>query len=371
MFPSRTVPLRLAAVAAVLGLAACASGESPTFVAGPATPSPAAPGPATATAPPSGAAPSRTPRPAQPSATPSPRRTPSAGPARAACAGFPADSVWRADVSKLPVHRSSATYVNSIGAAAPMHPDFGAGRWEGAPIGIPVTVVRSGQRRVPVSFEYADESDPGPYPIPADATVEGGPDGTGDRHVIVHDPAACKVYELFAARPAGGGWRAGSGAVFDLRSNRLRPAGWTSADAAGLSVFAGLVRYEEVAAGRIGHAVRITVPRSRDSYVWPARHAASASSDPALPPMGLRLRLKASVDTSAMPRQARIIAEAMQRYGVIVADNGSPWYLSGAPDERWSNSALRVLKNLRGSDFEAVDTAGLMADRNSGAVRAR
>ncbi|GAA1620743.1 hypothetical protein GCM10009679_26920 [Saccharothrix algeriensis] len=282
---------------------------------------------------------------------------------------FPADSVWRADVSKLPVHRSSAAYVNSIGADAHMHPDFGSGTWEGAPIGIPVTAVKPGQTTVKVSFEYASESDKGPYPVPADAKVEGGRGSDGDRHVILYDAAACKVYELYAAYPSGSGWRAGSGAIFDLRSHRLRPAGWTSADAAGLSVFAGLARYEEVATGRITHALRITVPRSRDSYVWPARHAASSSSDANLPPMGLRLRLKASVNTSKLPKQARVIAEAMKTYGVIVADNGSPWYLSGAPDERWSNDALRALKNLQGSDFEAVDVSGLMVSKNSGAVR--
>jgi hypothetical protein len=186
--------------------------------------------------------------------------------------------------------------------------------------------------------------------------------------VIVFDPAHCRDYELFAARPAGGGWQAGSGAVFDLRGNALRPAGWTSADAAGLPILAGLVRYDEVAAGRIDHAIRVTVPRSRNSYVWPARHAASSSSDPALPPMGLRLRLKASVNLAGLPAQARIVAQAMQRYGVIVADNGSPWYISGAPDQRWSNDALHALGGLHGADFEAVDTAGLVADASSARV---
>lgn len=342
---------RLAALTAVFGLAACGSATpeatpaSAVFVAGSATPGPSAA-----------------------VATPSPSAAAAASPA-AACGVFPADSVWRADVSKLPVHRSSAAYVSSIGAAAHMHPDFGSGTWEGAPIGIPVTAVKPGQKTVKVSFEYAAESDKGPYPVPADAKVEGGRGSDGDRHVILYDAAACKVYELYAAYPSGGGWRAGSGAIFDLRSHKLRPAGWTSADAAGLSIFAGLARYEEVAAGRINHALRITVPRSRNSYVWPARHAASSSSDANLPPMGLRLRLKASVNTAKLPKQARIIAEAMKTYGVIVADNGSPWYLSGAPDQRWSNDALRALKNLQGSDFEAVDVSGLMVSKNSGAVR--
>ncbi|MEV0459188.1 hypothetical protein [Catellatospora methionotrophica] len=353
------VPLRLTALLAVTtGLSACSTG-TPT-AAGPSAPAFVAPSASAVL--PSGSA---SPRPT-PSATAKKPALPAPG---GQCSGFPADNVWRADVSKLPVHSSSGTIVNSIGASARMHPDFGSGLWQGAPIGIPVTTIRPGQKTVKVSFEYAGESDKGPYPIPADAKVEGGRNSSGDRHVILHDPATCKVYELYAAYPSGAGWRAGSGAIFDLRSNKLRPAGWTSADAAGLSVFAGLVRYEEVAAGRINHALRITVPRTRNSYVWPARHAASSRPDAALPPMGLRLRLKASVDTSKMPKQARIIAEAMKKYGVIVADNGSAWYLSGAPDDRWSNDALRALKNLQGSNFEAVDTSGLMADKNSGAVR--
>jgi hypothetical protein len=200
--------------------------------------------------------------------------------------------------------------------------------------------------------------------------VEGGPNADGDRHVILHDRAACKVYELYAAYPGSGGWKAGSGAIFDLRGNALRPRGWTSADAAGLSVFAGLVRYEEVAAGRIDHAIRVTAPKTRNAYVWPARHAASSASDATLPPMGLRLRLKSSVDTSTLPAQARIVAEAMKRYGVILADNGSAWYISGAPDNRWSNDALRALGRLTGKDFEAVDASGLMVSADSAAARA-
>ncbi len=295
---------------------------------------------------------------------------PSASAGAGGCDGFPADNVWRADVSALPVHESSAAFIGSIGAASTMHPDFGSGLWEGAPIGIPVTTVKPGQAGAKVTFQYARESDAGPYPIPADARIEGGPASTGDRHIILHDQAACRVYELFAAYPNGNGsWKAGSGAIFDLRSNRLRSAGWTSADAAGLPIFAGLVRYPEIAKGKIDHALRITVPRTRNAYVWPARHAASELTDASLPPMGLRLRLKSTVDTSKLPQQARVIAEAMKRYGVIIADNGSPWYLSGAPDDRWSNDALRALKQLRGSDFEAVDTSSLMVSADSAAVR--
>jgi hypothetical protein len=300
-------------------------------------------------------------------AAPRPPASASPSPARPApCTIFPADNVWHADVSRLPVLRDSARYVASIGTGAAVHADFGSGRYGGSPIGIPVTTVPAGQPGVRVTFEYRSESDPGPYPVPRGAAVEGG----GDRHVILYDPARCRAYELYAAYPqAGGAWRAGSGAVYDLRANRLRPAGWTSADAAGLPILAGLVRYAEVAAGHVDHAIRVTVPRTRAAYVWPARHQASSATDPALPPMGLRLRLKATVDVSRLPAQARVVARAMQRYGVIVADNGSPWYISGAPDAHWDNDALHALGALHGSDFEAVDVRGLMLGPNSAAVR--
>ena len=280
------------------------------------------------------------------------------------CPIFPADNVWHADVSKLPVHASSAAWVGSIGAAKNAHPDFGS------EFGIPVTSVPKGTATVKVAFEYSGESDKGPYPIPANVKVEGGSNADGDRHVILLDSAACKAYELYAARPAGdGSWKAGSGAIFDLRSNALRTAGWTSADAAGLSILGGLVRYDEVAAGRVDHAIRITAPRTRNAYIWPARHAASSSSDAALPPMGARFRLKASVDTSRFPAQARVVAEALKRYGAILADNGSSWFFTGTEDSRWNNNALNALKTLKGSDFEAVDAGRLMADPNSARCR--
>ena len=286
------------------------------------------------------------------------------------CPDLPADNVWHADVTRLPVLANSTAYVTGIGTAARVKADFGAGLWDGGPIGIPVTYVGAGQPRVPVSFDYADESDRGPYPIPRDALVEGGPTAGGDRHVLVVDTAACRLYEMWDSHPnPDGSWHAGSGAVFDLRGNGLRPAGWTSADAAGLPVVPGLVRYEEVAAGRIDHAIRVTVPHTRNRYVWPARHAASSSSDGALPPMGLRLRLKSTVDISRLPVQARVVAQAMRTYGVIVADNGSAWYLSGAPDNRWNNDALRALGALTGADFEAVDTSRLMVDPDSARYR--
>jgi len=290
-----------------------------------------------------------------------------AAPPPADCRDVPADSHWHARVDGLPVHPRSGDYVASIGAGSGVKADFGAGLWEGGPIGIPVTEAAAGQAEVPVSFEYADESDPGPYAIPPDAPVEGGPDADGDRHVLVVDPGRCRLYELYAAHPnADGSWRAGSGAVYDLRSHDLRPAGWTSADAAGLPIAPGLVRYDEVAAGRIDHAIRVTVPSSQDAYVWPARHAASDSTDPALPPMGLRLRLRADVDLSGLAPQARVVAEAMRDHGVIVADNGSAWYLGGVPDDRWDNDALQTLGSLTGADFEAVDSAPLMVDPDSG-----
>jgi hypothetical protein len=339
----------LTLIALLLG--GCGSAE-PEFVAAP-------PGSPAAVLPSESAA-------ASPSASPG---TKPSGAASQPCNGFPVNNVWRADVSKLPVHKSSGAYVASIGSGSPVHADFGSGIWDGGPIGIPVTTVRPGQPGVKVTFSYASESDKVAYPIPANVKIEGGPNATGDRHVILHDPAGCKVYELFAASKSGSGWKAGSGAVFDLRSNKLRTPGWTSADAAGLSIFAGLVRYDEVAAGHIDHAIRVTVPRSQAKYLWPARHEASDSSSTSLPPMGLRLRLKASVNVSSLPKQARIVALAMQKYGVIVADNGSPWFISGTPDDRWDNDALHALGRLHGSDFEAVDTSGLMADPNSAAVK--
>jgi len=303
---------------------------------------------------------STTPAPATSSPAP-PSPSASAAPGQpAGCSILPPDNVWHADVSRLPVLGQSGAYVTSIGAAKPLHPDFGA------PFGIPVTTIRPDQARVPVRFEYAGESDPGPYPIPANALVEGGPNADGDRHVILHDPAGCRLYELYDAHPAGQGWQAGSGAVYDLRSNRLRRAGATSADAAGLPILPGLVRYDEVKAGHIDHAIRMTAPQTRNAYLWPARHAASTRTDANLPPMGLRLRLKGSVDVSRLPGPARVIAEALKRYGAILADNGSAWYLSGTQDDRWDNDALNALKSLRGGDFEAVDESGLMINVDSG-----
>jgi hypothetical protein len=274
------------------------------------------------------------------------------------CAVFPASNVWNKPVDRLPVAADSAAIIAAIGAEGGLHADFGSGLWNGAPIGIPITTVAGAQPRVRVSFDYADESDRGPYPIPANVKIEGAPGATsGDRHAIIVDRTHCMLYELYALERSGSGWHAGSGAIWSLRSNALRPAGWTSADAAGLPILPGLVRYDEVANGSIDHAIRFTVERTRRAFVYPARHYASDLTDPSLPPMGLRLRLKASLDTRGFPPQARIVLEALKRYGMIVADNGSSWYLSGAPDPRWSNDDLHTLGRVTGSDFEVVDTS--------------
>ena len=274
---------------------------------------------------------------------------------------FPASNPWNTRVDTSPVDPASAALIASIGAGKHVHPDFGASL-DGAPFGIPYIVVPGTQKRVPVSFDYADESDKGPYPIPANAPVEGGANASGDRHVLVVDRDHWLLYELFDAhRLPSGGWHAGSGAVFPLGSNALRPAGWTSADAAGLPILAGLVRYDEVAAGRIDHALRFTVSRTRNAYVAPARHAASSSSSTALPPMGMRVRLKASFDISRYPTQARVVLQALKTYGMIVADNGSDWYLSGTADSRWNDDAINTLKQVPGSAFEVVRMGGIVS----------
>ncbi len=282
------------------------------------------------------------------------------------CALFPDNSFWRADVSALPVHARSAAWVSSVGASRGAHADFGSGLWDGGPIGIPYDVVTGTQPRVPISFDYADESDPGPYPIPPNAQIEGGPSSTGDRHVLVVDKDACRLYETWSTYPDGrGGWTAGSGAVFDLKSNATRPAGWTSADAAGLPILPGLVRYDEVANGTVDHAIRITVPRTSKASLWPARHQAGSTTDANVPPMGAWFRVKAGVDENRFDPAVRPIIRALKHYGGIVADNGSGWYLSGVPDARWSNDALATLGRLVGTDWEAVDTTSLVVDPNS------
>jgi hypothetical protein len=237
--------------------------------------------------------------------------------------------------------------------------------YDGEPIGIPFAVVSSHTRRVPVKFAYASESDGRLYPLPRSVPIEGGARSTGDRHVIVVDRDSCLDYELFAAYPHDGGrrWTAGSGAIFNLRTNHLRPAGWTSADAAGLPILPGLARYDEVERGVIDHALRFTAPCTGSRYVYPARHEAATCGHGFYPPMGLRVRLKASVSVSGLPRQARVVAVALKRYGMILADNGSPWYISGAPNKHWSNDGLHQLDRLSGRDFEVVDTSSLPRPR--------
>ncbi len=282
------------------------------------------------------------------------------------CAVFPDDSIWNTPIDGLPVSASSAAYINSIGATRGLHADFGAGLWDGGPIGTPYVVVDGSQPKVNVTFDYADESDPGPYPIPPNPPIEGGPNSTGDRHVLVLDASRRVLYELWSAYPqADGTWHAGSGAVFHLDSNALRPAGWTSADAAGLPVLPGLVRYDEVASGEIRHAIRFTIQTTRKAYVWPARHYASSNTSLSVPPMGQRFRLKAGFNVSTYPATVQVILRAMQKYGIIVADNGSNWYVSGVPDERWNNDDLAKMGGVKGSDFEAVDAQALMLNVNS------
>jgi len=275
-------------------------------------------------------------------------------PAAPRCPVFPKPNPWNQRVDTLPVAGNSAEIISSIGAGTGLHADFGSGLWEGAPIGIPITVVGRRQAKSRVSFDYADESDRGPYPIPRNVKVEGGRSSTGDRHALIVDRNTCRLFELYALYPKSHGWRAGSGAIWNLRSNRLRRAGWTSADAAGLPILPGLARYDEVRRGVIDHALRFTVQRTRRAYVFPARHFASSSNDPTLPPMGLRVRLKASFDVGGYPRQARIVLVALKRYGMLVADNGSSWYITGAPDSHWSNDQLHTLGRVKGSDFEVV-----------------
>ncbi|HVH51506.1 MAG TPA: hypothetical protein VM690_05135 [Gaiellaceae bacterium] len=271
------------------------------------------------------------------------------------CPIFPANNPWNQRVDTLPVEADSAQIIASIGVSTGLHPDFGSGLYGGQPIGIPFDVVSSTTPRYRLSFDYADESDKVRYPIPKNVHIEGG----SDRHAILVDKSACRLYELFALHRTGSGWAAGSGATWSLRSNALRPAGWTSADAAGLPIFPGLARYDEVARGVIDHALRFTVQRTRRAYIYPARHYASSSTDPTLPPMGLRVRLKANVDISSFPRQARIVLQALKTYGMIVADNGSNWYISGAPNPGWSNDDLHTLGRITDADFEVVDTSSL------------
>ncbi len=290
------------------------------------------------------------------------------------CEFFPADNIWNTPVDNLPLDANSAAYVATIGPKNTLHPDFGSGVWppnSDSPIGIPYVTVPGTQPKVQVSFDYADESDPGPYPIPASAPIEGGSQSDGDRHVLVIDTDNCILYELYYAYPnSDGSWNAGSGAIFDLKSDQLRPAGWTSADAAGLPIFPGLALYDEVLSGEINHALRFTAPQTRKAYVWPARHFASTLTGMQYPPMGQRFRLKAGFDISGFSTQTQVILTALKRYGMILADNGSSWYISGAPDSRWNNDTLvSELGQVAGANFEAVDESSLMVSADSAATK--
>ena len=284
----------------------------------------------------------------------------STSPVISGCPVFPTDNSWNTDISKFCVDPNSSAYINSINQDKQyLHADFGSN----PDYGIPFVVVPGNQQLVPILFtEFPDESDPGPYTVPPDAPIEGGNNSTGDRHVLTLDNGNCVLYELYHAfkDPGDNGWSAGSGAIFDLHSDALRPDGWTSADAAGLPILPGLARYDEVAAGAIHHALRFTVASTQRGYIHPATHFASQSSDPSLPPMGLRLRLKGSFDISGYTGQSKIILTALKKYGMIVADNGSSWYITGAPDSRWDDTDLDQLKTVPGSAFEVDQTGTIL-----------
>ncbi len=284
------------------------------------------------------------------------------------CSIYPADNIWNTPVDTLPVDPHSDEWVNSIGRDTSFHMDFGSGIWPdpgGGPIGIPYNIVDGSTPKYTISFEYASESDKGPYPIPANPLIEYG----SDHHLLAVDSSTCTLYEIYDISHSGGKWSAGSGAIWNLNSNALRPDGWTSADAAGLPILPGLVRYEEIQSGQINHAIRFTASQT-NGYIWPARHLTSDDPDsPQIPPMGARFRLKASYDISGYPSELQVILQAMKTYGIILADNGSNWYISGAPDSHWNNDILHEMDGLTGDDFEAVDTSGLMVSPNSGQVQ--
>jgi hypothetical protein len=275
------------------------------------------------------------------------------------CTMFPANNIWNAQIGTLPVAAHSDAYVNSIGRDLTLHADFGARA------GIPYMVVDASAPMNEVNFENAEESDPGPYRIPSNAPIENGADG----HVLVVDKETCRLYELYAARWAGKRWEATSGAIFDLRANTLRPLNWTSTDAAGLPVLPGLVRYQEVEDGEIRHALRFTARRTQHGFVWPARHRASSLSDENVPPMGQRFRLKQGFSTAGFAPETQVILTALKNYGIILADNGGDWYITGGPDSRWPSRVISELRKVKGSDMEAVDASGLMVDKDSGEAR--
>jgi hypothetical protein len=287
------------------------------------------------------------------------------------CPVFPATNYWHADVRGLAVHPRSQAWLSHMSATRRLHPDFGpAYGAQPVPYGIPVTVVGADHAKVNVAFEYDDESDDVGYPFGDDTKIEGGQSADGDRHAIVVDRSTCRLYETFSTYQRGSGWTAGSGAVWSLTSNKLRPQSWTSADAAGLPILPGLLRYGEVRSGRVDHAIRFTTDVTDQRHVWPARHDAGSVADPAYPPMGARFRLKASFPTGSYRADTRTVLRAMKRYGLVLADNGSPWYFQGTADTRWPSGLLDQLKSIPASAFEAVDTAPLRVRPGSAQARA-
>ena len=294
-----------------------------------------------------------------------------AAPSVGGCPVFPADNVWNTDISSLPVNGQSGAWLSNMGGSGRMlHPDFGSSGDPSAPYGIPYTVVDSTHAKVPVSFQYAGESDKVPYPFGADTPIEGGQNAGGDRHALMVDHSSCTLYELYDAHYQGSGSTAGSGAVFNLRADGpLRPAGWTSADAAGLPIFPGLLRPDEVRAGAVNHAIRFTAQSTDRSFIWPARHQAGSAANGALPPMGARFRLRANFDVSRYHADTQAVLNAMKHYGLILADNGSNWYFQGAADNSWDGTMIGELKSIPAGAFDAVDEASLMVDPNSGQAR--
>ncbi|MCU1337948.1 MAG: putative outerrane protein (modular protein) [Bryobacterales bacterium] len=290
-------------------------------------------------------------------------------PSLGSCPVLPADNIWNTPIDQLPVSPNSSTYVNTIGPGVGVHPDFGSGSWAGEDIGMPYVTVPATQIKYPVSFFYPTESDPGPYAVPLNAPIQGGSASTGDRHVISIDVDHCILYEMYAAYPQAASWQAVSGAIYNLLSNNLRVASWTSATAAGLPMFPGLVRYDEILAGEIRHALEFTVPQTQQAYVWPARHFASPLTGAQYPPMGVRFRLRANFDISGFSPTNQIILRALKKYGMMIIDNGAQWFISGTHDARWDNADLHNLGAVHGSDFEVVDVSGLMIAPDSGQAR--
>ncbi len=298
-----------------------------------------------------------------------PDGTTSSESSRASCPRFPADNYWHADISKLPVHARSAEWLSHMSTDVDLHPDFGPSYGAGPNYGIPITYVKAGHPKVKVSFDYASESDKVRYPFGADTRIEGGRNSGGDMHAIVVDRSACKLYETWNTRVSGTTWRAGSGAVWSLRSNQLRPDGWTSADAAGLPIMPGLLRWSEVRDGHVDHAIRFTTDETSSHHLWPARHDAGSTSSWSYPPMGARFRLDPSFKAQGFGAKAKVVVKAMKTYGLVLADNGSPWYFQGEQNKHWPTKLVEDLKRIPASAFVAVDTASLMVDPDSAEVK--